>query len=365
MRNTNIFQTNNIQEKLHFWQHVILKRDTAQSKQILLELEDQNIHSISSDQLYGYYYLLKYGHHILVHEFDEANRCFVELEDYHPSFNTEEMFFFYFFQGIKCKISSESYQEALAFYRQAEQLVPSIIQDAPVAELSYQIATVLFELIKSFESLGYVQKAYALFQKLGDYVRMWGCQILIGLNCIDIHQYKEAERRFHLALKEADKTKDISLKKKTYHDLGLLYSKQSLPKAAVRWLLEANKIGELSYKTPILLCQEYCKLNQIDEAKKWYDTALPLYEKLDNQPNIMRLKLLHVIYIDSQKKDFELILRQGMAYFEKHGYWEYILDFAPFLTKFLYEHDRYQESIKYYELIIASQQKIYVSEALN
>jgi len=365
MRNTNIFQTNNTQEKLRFWQHVILKRDTAQSEQMLIELENQNIHSMPSEQLHGYYYLLKYSHHIMLHEFDEASRCFLKLEDYHSSFNTEEMFFFYLFQGIERKVSSESYQEALVFYQQAEKLIPSILQDAPVAELYYQLATVLFELIKSFESLHYIQKAYALFQKLGDYVRMSKCQMLIGLNCIDIHQYKEAERRFHLALKEADKTKDISLKKKTYHDLGLLYSKQSLPKAAIRWLLEANKIGELSYKTPILLCQEYCKLNQMDEAKKWYDTALPLYEQLDNQTNIMRLKLLNVIYIDAQKKDFERILRQGMTYFEKHGHWEYIIDFAPFLTKFLYEHGRYQESINYYELIIKSQQKIYVSEALN
>ncbi|GGE45873.1 hypothetical protein GCM10011391_25910 [Pullulanibacillus camelliae] len=216
-----VFQTNSIQERLNSWQRAIIKRDTAQAKQMLVELENQSIHSMPTCQMRGYYHLLRYGHYVFIREFDEAKLCFNELEEYLSSFNTEEMFLFYLFRGMDYRINSERNQEALALYQKAEKLIPSIDQDALTAELYYQTAAVLFELIKSFDSFMYLQKAYTLFENMEDYARLSGCEMLIGLNCIDMHQYEEAERRFHLALKQANKTNDISLKNLAYHDLSL------------------------------------------------------------------------------------------------------------------------------------------------
>ncbi|GGE45881.1 hypothetical protein GCM10011391_25920 [Pullulanibacillus camelliae] len=148
-----------------------------------------------------------------------------------------------------------------------------------------------------------------------------------------------------------------------YHDLGLLYSKQNLPKAAIHWLLESYKTGEQFYKTPILLCQEYCKLNELDKAREWYNKAMVLCEEVNDTLHIALLKVLYGIYID--RGNIENTLQEGIQFFIENKSWEYTQDFALLLANYYKDRSRYQEAMIYFEKVFDAQRKIFELEALK
>ncbi|GGH81949.1 tetratricopeptide (TPR) repeat protein [Pullulanibacillus pueri] len=357
-------KTETIEKTLSSWQLAIIDRETSEADHLKEEI-DALLSTLkhTGNIIHTKYHLLNYGYLLLKGNFKLANDILDTLSDQTNQFNQELYFLFHFFKGLHFKLEDERYVKAIEEFQKAENFTEFIKNDSIVAELYYQTGTVFYERIKNFDSFIYIQKAHEIFSKIGYTERIAGCEMLIGLNCMDMHQYEEAERRFYLALKAANKTENTSLKTLAYHDLGLLYGQQNLSKAAIRWLTEAVKLQEDYFKSSFLLFREYCKLNELEKAKEWYVKGIKRCKEVNDQDNLIRFELLYAMYMDTSQ--FETTFIKGIQHFYKTKLWQYVKEYSVILAQHYRDHGKVQEAIKYYDLFIEADQKIIESEALK
>ncbi|MGC4379237.1 hypothetical protein WD019_20320 [Fictibacillus sp. Mic-4] len=352
---------------LNTWNQYIRTSEIERAEQVRKNVQNK-LSSIEENQSkFIDYLLLEFRHQLLQKNSEEITSLLPKVESYQTEMDGLQTFYFFFLKGIYL-YNTRNYEAALENYELAEKKLSFVSDDVERAEFYYKLASLYYQFRQTYLSTDYVKKAIDIFQLTPNFSkRVAHCELLIGLNCVDMKQFEQAEVQFHSALDCANKCKDEELKKFVYHNLGLLYAEQNLSEVALRYLnkLSSDKEYEKYPTILFLLTREYCKLNAIEEAKFWYDQGKRSCEIQGNQEYLYRFKLLNATYLQSNENYFEETFKEGISYFYKEKLWLNVESYAEELASFYKEKERYKEAVDYYELAKEVRQKILEKVALK
>jgi response regulator aspartate phosphatase C len=311
------------------------------------------------------YWIISLGHDLIFGRLNEANVSLDQLENINSELNDKQKYYYFLFKGSYLSVRS-NLSEAQVFYQKAkEQLLfyPNQIEEA---EFNYKIGSLYYHLKKTLDSIYHISTALSLFKtKEGYDRRIAGCEIGLGLNSIDLHQWEEAEERFYSALNFANKVDDLSLKGLIYHDLGLLYAEQNMSKAAIHWLKESAKSRLPIPKTVYLLCKENFNLGNYDEANKWLTEGVELSSQQQDIHYEKMFQVLDTVYNEKDEIIYENTLIESLHFFQEEESWTNVEEVSHYLAEFYSLKKKYKRAVDYFHLLIDAQNKIVEQEALK
>jgi len=312
------------------------------------------------------YWLISLGHDLIFDRIDEAAVSLDQLDQFDCNeLNTKYQFYYYIFKGT-FYLSKGEPNEALKYFQAAREKLSSSSNKLEMAEYYFKLGSIYYHLRKTIDSLHNISSALSLFKTKSGYERrIAACEIALGLNSVDLHQWEEAEERFYNALNYANKVADTPMKALIYHDLGLLYAEQNMSKAAIHWLTESMTYNDPDHKTIYLICREYFKLDQSDKAVEWLDRGIELATRQNLSNYKVRFNILRVLYMEKDEEAFERTLKEGIQFFIEEKTWNYVEGNAKYLADFYAKKENYKEAVNYYQLMIKAQNKIFEMEALK
>jgi response regulator aspartate phosphatase C len=354
-----------IGEQLKAWNHALLEQDFDKAEDIHKSIAHVFAALMDHDQHHLFYLLLEVRSYLMKEQFSLAK---ASLSNIHPHLLDEAgMFYYHFFRGMI--LSSENNNlDALSQYKKAEEYLLYIEDDAEKAELYYKISGIYYYLVHSWESIEYLQKAKELFGNLkGFEKRIASCIVLLGLNCIDIRQYEQAEVELLNALDLAKKMDDVKFKIYVYHSLGLFYANQNHSAIAIRYLSEiinlSKKHGNL--RILFLLAQEYCKLGNKEEALPYYEEGILLSQKTDDEEYKIKFRVLYDLYFQDDPKISEDTLDMGIKYFRENKKWYTVQKYSEMLAVRYHKDKKYKQASHYYSIFVEAFNKINEMGALK
>jgi len=303
------------------------------------------------------YWLISLGHDVILENLSEAAVSLDQLEKLGTDkLNDKQKYYYYLFKACYLLLKGE-YKIALDKFHIAAHKLVHVPNRIEKAEFFLKLGTIYYHIRKTIESIHYISNALNLFKTENGYDRRIAtCEIALGLNSVNLHQWEEAEERFYNALNYANK--DNSMRSLIYHDLGLLYAEQNMSKAAIHWLTESISGNSPNYKTIYLIAREYYKLGKINEAENWLKKGLNIAQK-ENLPTYqIRFNLLKVLYTESDKEMTEKTLKEGINHFLNENDWNYVEEYSKYLADYYAANQKYQEAVQYYQLMIKAQNKI-------
>jgi tetratricopeptide (TPR) repeat protein len=274
-------------------------------------------------------------------------------------------YYYHFFQGMY-HWRSGNYREALEQYWYAEELLEKIPDQIEKAEFHYRVAVVYYDMGKNMLSIQHARKAQELYNQDANYgMKNADCENLLGLNCIDLKQYEEAEQHLIYALDVAQKHEENELIQLVRYNLGFLYSEQRLSEVAIRHLMDVYDSDAERYKTLFLLAKEYYRLGEYEKANKFVAEGLEECERANDRFTAHRLNILKTLYLSDETENIEAVVKAGIKYFQEKELWYLVQEYAEALARKLYDFGLYEKASHYFHLSCEAKDKIFEKEALT
>lgn len=311
------------------------------------------------------YWLVSLGHDLIFGRLNEATVSLDQIESMDQGLDEKQKYFYFLFKGSYLSVKS-NLTEALVYYQKAKEqleLFPNPIEEA---EYNYKIGGLDYHFKKTLDSIYHVSTALSLFKtKEGYERRIAGCEVVLGLNSIDLHQWEEAEERFYSALNFANKVDDQTLKGLIYHDLGLLYAEQNMSKAAIHWLQESIKSRKPIPKTLYLMSKESFKLGNLNEANEWLKEGMELSSLQQDLHYVKMFEMLNILYNVSDEEEYEHSLIEILPYFQQEESWSNVEEISHYIAEFYSKKKKYKKAVDYFHLLLEAQKKLIEQEALK
>jgi tetratricopeptide (TPR) repeat protein len=347
-------------------------RSNEISKAVTLKLEiDKKLREMEDNEenqdLLVYYSLLELRHKILLKQFNGIEIILAEIEPFKGNMSNTLTYYYHFFKGMYA-YSTNSYEDAIEQYIQAEKRLDRMDDEIEKAEFHYKVASAYYHLYQNLISCHHVKKALNVFEKHEEHnKRTAASMILLGLNLIDIKEFVEAEALFHSGLDIAKRIDDKALQASLNHNLGLLYFEQNLLETAVTYLsnvilTEAHERHVYSLKCMYLLANALFKLERISEANEWYIKGMVLADQSIDEEYLIKFKLLNALYI--QPEDLEKVFQEGITYFENNCMWKALEEYAEIFASLYKEQNEYTKACDYYGKAVSARQNIFEKERL-
>lgn len=262
-------------------------------------------------------------------------------------------YYYFFFRGIY-HYERHEFHMAIDYYTKAKLFV-SDIPIEETAELYYKLAASYNRAYEISVSIRYTEKALSIFKSHACFKRIADCENLLGLNNHDIHQYNEAKKHYHEALIFAEKAMDPLLKKRFLHNLGLLYTDQNDPKNALDYLHQVYETLNtqdqyLKCQNLYLLAQNYLKTDGIEKARSIIYSGLDLSKTCGFLDFFHQFSLLKTKFFEPFL--LERVYREGIAYFNDHQLWEYVIEYSEELATYLRGIGDHKAAIEFFQLAI-------------
>lgn len=353
------------QELLELWYDAMRKQDQDEADNWKKRF-DSRLDLFTGIEQKGFYELLLFRYHLLCKDLRKAEEALSKTgpfsEDDHHVLN----YYYYFFLGIY-QYDRKEYAAAIENYLKAKLLVYGTSQEE-TAEFFYKLASAYHRSYQITLSIKFAEKALELFRKWGNHRRIAGCENLLGINNIDIKQYKEAERHFHHALISVEKTTNRYLKMLILHNFGYLCSRQDAPEAALNLLTKAKKLidpweNRMKVRNLYLLAKNYFKINHCGAARLKLNFALAISEKSGFTDYYYHCTLLHAKY--AEPDTCQEVYKQGISYFYEHERWDFVVEYCEDLADYYREQQLHQKSSDYYHLAKQGRNKIEQERAFS
>ncbi|WP_408008442.1 hypothetical protein ACJROX_27950 [Pseudalkalibacillus sp. A8] len=360
--------SSNFSDQLNSWYTYVLNSEIDKAVQIKQDMSRQlkNLSSQNSP-VFLHAKLIELSHALLLKDKQNADKLLKELAPFEPKLCDKLKFYFYFFKG-QYAYQNQNYEDSLIEYRKAKDYIEGIESDFERAEFHYKIASSYYFIHHSLLSISHLEEAQALYDFSIDrnIVRNADCEMLFGLNYLDMKQYGLAEEKFHSALMYSKRVNDPQLRNRVLHNLGFFYAEQGHSEAAVRYLklLMLDREYEYSLRAIFLLYREYCRLGEIEEAENCYEIGIKQVNKTANTEYKYKFELLKVLLLNQNKMDEKLFF-ESVMYFEENKNWEDVEEYAKLVAQVYSKADKHEKAVHYYELAFKARNTINQMEALK
>ncbi|WP_035350911.1 hypothetical protein [Fictibacillus gelatini] len=351
---------------LNKWYLHMRSHEVEQAENVKKEIDEKLPNMEENQDLLLYYSLLDFRHKIMTKNFAEDDILLGKVEPFKENMNHILTYYFYFFQGMYYWKTGK-YNDALTQYQLAEKELGHVPDEFEKAEFHYRVGFVYYDIRKNILSIDHVRKAQNIFGQDEAYIRKYAdCENLLGINCIALKHYEEAEEHLLTALDYAVKSNDQELVLHVKYNLGYLYSEQNLSEVAINRLVEVKEYNFNSCKTNFLLAREYFKTNQNEQALFLLEEGIKSCHNLKNTEYLHHLSILKAFYSpELETSQVESVVQEANVYFKKEGLWYFIQEYAERLAKRFYEEQNYEKSSYYFNLSYETKETIFELEALK
>ncbi|PAF15891.1 tetratricopeptide repeat protein [Terribacillus saccharophilus] len=354
MKEINTITSEEFQERVHIWHMLIKQKKKDASKAFLDELEDLVTGLDKPDSIL--YNLMRSRYHLLCNERETAFSILKELQKDMDNAADPLRFYFHYFLGMYYDRKHE-FSAALKEYELAEELSGHFTNQADEADYRYEMGTVYYHMDLNSKSLFHLEKAYHLYKELPVFKEQLAhAEISLGLNYTDIGFYELAEEYIHSGLKHYMELNLDTYQHIAYHNLALLYKKQKMYEAAIRYF---NQV--IAAEPPFLLESLYhlteslIHNGKLQEASNHVAEGLQLATKLQNQDFIHRYNVLLATHFEVG--DVEETLSQAVHYFLDNEKDHDIPVYAKLLANYYESISNFEEANHYNKIALAIMEK--------
>ncbi|MFD2922487.1 tetratricopeptide repeat protein [Halobacillus naozhouensis] len=323
-----------------------------ESTQLLAELErefpDSSLPENNSDLCAKYILIARY--HIQYGDIQAAYTKLLLARNQSYKFN-EGLHYMYAYVSALYEVNKKNYPKALKWYTQAEKYLYHNKDPLETADFYYRKATLHYFMEGAIESMLCLEQAIRIYKDDSCFhsSKIAHCELIQGLNYIDLKNYDLAEEFFHLSL--SHKGNDIEFETSIYHNLAHLYSKKNLPKTSLRYIeksLEREDSHPDLSMAYFLLTKELLKISNRKKGKELCERGLVHSKEANDLIHFHLYTILKELYL--AKNAEERSLNCAISFLQKNNKWITIEDFSDEIASYYYDRDEFELASKYFNI---------------
>ncbi|MDC2864127.1 Rap family tetratricopeptide repeat protein [Bacillus sp. BP-3] len=350
---------------LNKWHDSIRNQNTVLALEIRNDVKEKIDNIEGNQNILFYYSLLEFRYQLLINDFRESKILSEKINSFEKPADNFLSYYYYFFNAIHATEIGK-FKEANVYFNNAKELLKNIPDEAEKAEFSYKFAAFNYQIRQPLVAINYATKAKKYYENsLGNEINIAGCTNILGLTCTSLGQYEAAEEYFINALDIVNKKKNTQLALKIRHNLGFLYAEQNLSEAAIRNLSASIEDPETDYKCTFLLAREHFKLGHTKETNKLIEKGLEICNRLQAIEYKHHFSIIHALNTKLPTSTFEIIIKEGIQYFEQEDLLGFVHDYSKQLALKFYASNQSDKASQYFYKSHEAEQKLQDKEALK
>ncbi|MDA2559820.1 tetratricopeptide repeat protein [Bacillus cereus] len=315
---------------------------------IINNLQHEKDTKLQDQNLLLYYSLLDFRYKVLTEGINISPSEFDKIENFNKPVDNYLAYCYHFYKAIHNTFLS-NYAEAGEQFEEAESLLKYVPDELEQAEFNYRLATFYYQTYKPLPSITYINKAKTAFHnKEGYEINVALCENVLGLTCIQIRQFEQAEEHLNKAIDIVKKGDNIELLLRLRNNIGWLYASQGLSSLAIRHLSEVTEHLPNHYKAIFLQAKEHYKLREHTAANRLIEQGLRTSTQIGNQEYIHRFNILKELNNESELNTLESVIEAGISYFEVEGLTKCVQEYAEILATMFYKEANDKKASKYF-----------------
>ncbi len=304
-------------------------------------------------------FILTARYHIQYGNIQAAYTKLLLAKNQNLKFN-ESLNYMYAYVSAMYEVNKKNYLKALKWYTQAEKYLYHNKDPLETADFYYKKATLHYFMESAIESMFCLEQAIRIYKDDSFFHRskIAHCELIQGLNYIDLKNYDLAEEFFHLAL--SHKGNDTEFETSIYHNLAHLYSKKNLPKTSLRYIeksLEREDSHPDLSMAYFLLTKEHLKINNRKKGKELCERGLVHSKEANDLIHFHLYTILEELYLSKDAK--EKSLNCAISFLQKNDKWITLEDFSDEIASYYYDRDEYKLASKYFNISIKAKHTRY------
>ncbi|MGE6629378.1 Rap family tetratricopeptide repeat protein [Bacillus sp. NPDC077027] len=333
------------------WTKVISQNDLEKSTMYKDKIQNLLKNTDEDREVLLYYRLVDGRHEMLLGNIEKANQMMKSVGTLDEKADDIINFYFYFYKG-QYAAYIKKYDEAISFYKIAEQRLKRVNEDLEVGTFHHKVASVYYELKQNFISINHIKKAIDTFKAHEEYTaQAIDSLILHASNCIDLFQFEEAESKYLEALEKSKRINNEVLIGKCYHNLSVLYYAKPDYQKCITYAKKGIGIQIHRENSHYYIQSLYVLANamvhlQLSEAREQIEKGLSYSKNIQNNEYIVKFEILELMCDNSDAAD---VFSEKLDYIEKNKLYVELEDLSELISKYFKERDDYQNAIRFLE----------------
>ncbi|WP_242223617.1 Rap family tetratricopeptide repeat protein [Bacillus cereus group sp. BfR-BA-01380] len=337
-----------ITKLLNDWYQAMLRQQNIQATNLKREIEDKLSGIKEDENLLLYYSLLDFRYKVLTNGLNITKDSFNKINSFDIPDNSFLTYYYHFFQAIHNTILA-NYNEAKEQFEQAEKLLMYIPDQFEKAEFHYRFASFYYQTYQPLPSISHANKAKDFFSKTNGYdINIALCENVLGLTCIQIRQFEQAEEYLNKAIDIVKKIDNTELLLRIRNNLGWLYASQGLSTLAIRHLSEVTEHLPDHYKAIFLQAREHYKLGEHNAANLLIEKGIAACTKVENKEYMHRFNILKKMNNNCNSLTLENVVMAGLSYFEVESLTRCVQEYTEILATVFYAEENHIKASKYF-----------------
>ncbi len=337
-------------QTLNEWYFKIRARDLDEAISLKDKI-DLVINEFKEDQnLMLHYYLIDFRHNYLLNNLGVSTDSFGIIDTFAIPQDNFLTYYYHFFKAIYYNAIG-NYPSSRNFYDKAKPLLKYINNELEIAEFHYMLGYTLYDSYNGFLALQELSKAKEIFSKYAECeTNLAFCNNLLGLTYAELDEFELANKYYTLALNTFETIKEETFILMVKQNIALMYAKQERPDLAIQFLSDVNKKMLNNYKALFVEAREYVKLLEKEVACERIERGINICKNLGIEEYLHHFRILQALNDNVVASKLEIIILEGIEYFEKRKISEYTKEYQEHLAHKFYEEKNYFKSCEYFEL---------------
>ncbi|WP_163526955.1 tetratricopeptide repeat protein [Halobacillus ihumii] len=276
----------------------------------------------------------------------------------HKYYVSEDILYMYAYVSAMYEMKRKNYPKSLEWYTYAEQYLPYNKDPLETADFYHKKAALYYYMENAIQSSISLEQAIRIYKSNPALysIKIADCELIQGLNYIDLKQYDLAEELFHSSLSHDNEREKPKLRTAIYHNLALLYSKKNLPTTSLRYIYKSLEYKDLHpdlENAYYLLTKELLKSGEVGKGKHFCHKGL----KLDNQLQSSLYTLLRELYIENTAN--EALLHKALSFLQKREKWITTEEYADNIASYYLDRNDFRLASKYFNISLQAKNMSY------
>lgn len=340
---------------LNKWYQEMRSQNIVKAQEMKQEI-DMKIRHIEDENILLHYSLLVFRYNMLSADFYPQNsnvdtKCLKEMDLYNTPKDKCLAYYYHFFKAAH-ETSLGNFKVAEKHYEKAQQFIEHISDGIEKAEFYFKLASFYYYTQQPLDSVEYATKARKIFAEQHGYeLKVAACQNVLGLACIELEQFEQAEVFLTTAMSILQKENEEALMLRVRHSLGVMYAEQDLSDLAIRYLSEVSQEIPDHFRAIFLEAREHYKLGENKIASELIEKGLEICNELDNEEYKHHFTILKSMNEKVTAEQLEKVVLEGFSFFKKEGLFEYLLEYADQLAAQYHEEGNHPKASEYFYFI--------------
>lgn len=249
----------------------------------------------------------------------------------------------------------DQYQKALACYREAERVLPSVTDEIEKAYIFGNIGRTYLQLSNSSMGILYTEKSIEIMQRKDRWLETCTMLNILGACHTRRGEHKDAIECFERVLRMADRFSiSESLTSQTYNELGICYFSLGDYDRSIQFLLKSLNVvkedqlseWEIGY-THKIICQNYIKKEDFKRARQHLELALNHLQKRKQRLTDCYILLGQIHYSQGDTSAFVHCYEKAIREYTRLGISEKAAQAAHTLGKFMNDSGNRDQALSY------------------